>query len=134
MRSSRVWSRPIDGLNTSSSPFFSQSVAGAQPQHWIGLTSILYGICLLLIPVISFFVLRADFVGLVAPCSVLSATADAGSRLMALSTSRQGGSGYGRPTVVAGKEANGGATYRNLSRPPDDTPRGHPRLEVEERT
>jgi hypothetical protein len=112
----------IDGMNTSSSPFFSQSVPGAQPQIWIGLTSILYGICLLLIPVISFFVLRADFVAVGgAMFGVIATAATQGSRLMALPTSRQGGSGYGRQQSNM-QGGSGGATYRNLSRPPDDTP------------
>jgi uncharacterized membrane protein YgcG len=86
------------------------------------LTSILYGICLLLIPVISFFVLRADFVAVGgALFGVMATAATQGSRLMALSSGRQGGSGHGgQQSAMQG--GSGGAAYRNLSRPPDDTP------------
>jgi hypothetical protein len=47
----------VNGKDISSNPFFNGSIAGAQQQIFVGLTSILYSVCILLIPVISFFIL-----------------------------------------------------------------------------
>ena len=109
----------VNGKDISSNPFFNGSIAGAQQQIFVGLTSILYSVCILLIPVISFFILRGEFSAVSGALLGLVATANQATRLAGIAAGR-GNSLAGR--TQAGQGGMGGGTYRNLSRPPDDTP------------
>ena len=113
----------VNGKDMTASPFFVNSVTGAQTQIWIGLTSILYAICILLIPVIAFFVLKAEFGGVGGALLGLLATANQVSRLAgAASGGKAGGAGGGRGPNQPAQGGMGGGTYRNLSTPPPNTP------------
>ena len=110
----------VNGKDISSTPFFNGSIAGAQPQIFVGLTSILYSVCILLIPVISFFILRGEFSAVSGALLGLVATANQATRLAGIAGGR--GSGSAGKTQESSQGGMGGGTYRNLSRPPDDTP------------
>ena len=114
----------VNGMDMTASPFFANSVAGAQTQVWIGLTSILYAICILLIPIIAFFVLKAEFGGVGGALVGLLATVNQANRLAAGASSSKGSSagGVGRSSTQSAQGGMGGGTYRNLSTPPPNTP------------
>ncbi len=113
----------VNGKDMTASPFFANSVTGAQTQIWIGLTSILYAICILLIPVIAFFVLKAEFGGVGGALVGIMATVNQASRLAGgASSTKAGSAGAGRSTNQSAQGGMGGGTYRNLSTPPPNTP------------
>jgi len=109
----------VNGQDMTTSPFFPANVTGAQTQVWIGMTSILYALCLLLIPVIAYFVLKGEFGGVAGALLGLVATANQGARLAS--------NVAGSMTKSTSRNANdqgglGGGAYRNLSVPPPNTP------------
>ncbi|MGB8481899.1 MAG: hypothetical protein WCE63_24125 [Acidobacteriaceae bacterium] len=109
----------VNGKSMTTSPFFANSITGAQTQIWIGLTSIIYSICILIIPLIAFFVLKAEFGGVAGALGGLVATVNQATRLASV------GAGKGRASSGSSQGNQGGmggGAYRNLSRPPDDTP------------
>jgi hypothetical protein len=111
----------VNGKDMTTSPFFANSVAGAQTQIWIGLTSILYAICILLIPVIAFFVLKAEFGGVGGALLGLLATANQATRLAGNVGAKAGGNGA--TTRNANSQGMmGRSPYQNLSVPPPATP------------
>ena len=113
----------VNGKDMTASPFFANTVTGAQTQIWIGLTSILYAICILLIPVIAFFVLKAEFGGVGGALLGLLATVNQASRLASTASSSKGGSpGASRSVAQSTQGGMGGGTFRNLSTPPPNTP------------
>ncbi len=112
----------VNGQDITASPFFANSVTGAQTQVWIGLTSILYAICILLIPIIAFFVLKAEFGGVGGALVGLLATVNQASRLAAGVSSKGSSAAAGRGTTQSPQGGAGGGTYRNLSTPPPNTP------------
>ena len=109
----------VNGKDMTTSPFFATNVADAQTQVWIGLTSILYALCLLLIPVIAYFVLKGEFGGVAGALLGLVATVNQGARL----ASNVGG-GMTRSTSSNQNQQGGlgSGPYRNLSTPPPNTP------------
>lgn len=111
----------VNGTDITTSPFFANSVAGAQTQIWIGLTSILYSICILLIPVIAFFVLKAEFGPVAGALLGLLATTNQVTRLAGNAAGRAGGGG-GAGKATSSQGGVGSGTYRNLSVPPPNTP------------
>ncbi len=109
----------VNGQDMTTSPFFANNVTGAQTQVWIGLTSILYALCLLLIPVIAYFVLKGEFGGVAGALLGLVATANQGARFA--------GNVAGSITKSTSRNTNdqgnqGVGAYRNLSVPPPNTP------------
>lgn len=111
----------VNGNSMTISPFFSGNAAAAQPQVWIGMTSILYAICIMLIPVIALAVLKADFTPVGGSLMGLASTAMQVSRMTSRSSGRGGGGGS---SSAAGAQQGGlgAGTYRNLSVPPQSTP------------
>lgn len=107
----------VNGQSMTTSPFFAANVAGAQTQVWIGLTSILYALCLLLIPVIAYFVLKGEFGGVAGALLGLVATVNQGARF----ASNVGG-GTTKSTSPQTQGGMGAGQYRNLSQPPPNTP------------
>jgi hypothetical protein len=111
----------VNGKDMTTSPFFANSVAGAQTQIWIGLTSILYAICILLIPVITFFVLKAEFGAVGGALLGLLATTNQATRLAGNVGAKTGGNAA--TTLNANSQGMmGRSAYQNLSVPPPDTP------------
>jgi hypothetical protein len=110
----------VNGTTITDSPFFSNSVALSQPQVMIGLTSILYSICILLIPLISFFVLKAEFGGVGVALLGLMGTANQASRIASNIAGRTAGTSSQRSHDTQG--GWGAGTYGNPNRPPPDTP------------
>ena len=114
----------VNGKDLTTSPFFSAGfVTGAQTQVWIGLTSIIYSVCILLIPVIAMAVLKGEFGGVAnALMSVVSMGMQvnrAATSAAKASKSGNGGSGSGRSASTP-QGGSGGGTYQ--SRPPNPTP------------
>jgi hypothetical protein len=103
------------------SPFFANSVAGAQTQIWIGLTSILYAICILLIPGIAFFVLKAEFGAVGGALLGLLATTNQATRLAGNVGAKAGGNAATTLNVNS-QGMMGRSPYQNLSVPPPATP------------
>jgi hypothetical protein len=112
----------VNGKDMTTSPFFANSVAGAQTQIWIGLTSILYSICILLIPVIAFFVLKAEFGAVGGALLGLVAATNQVTRLTGNAAGRAAGGAAKTATSASSQGGMGGGTYRNLSVPPPNTP------------
>ena len=112
----------VNGKDLDSSPFFTGMVA-AQPQVWIGLTSILYAVCILLIPIIAMAVLKGEFGGVASAfmslVSISTQVSRAASGAAKAAKSGTGGSASGRNTS-APQGGSGGGTYQ--SRPPNPTP------------
>ena len=112
----------VNGKDMTTSPFFATSVAGAQTQIWIGLTSILYSICILLIPVIAFFVLKAEFGPVAGALLGLLATTNQVTRLAGNAGGKAAGGAAKTASNASSQGGMGGGTYRNLSVPPPNTP------------
>ncbi len=111
----------VNGKSITSSPFFPNSIAAAQPQVMIGLTSILYAICILLIPLIALFVLKAEFGGVGVALLGLIGTANQATRL-ASGVAGKGAGNSGGNRGGGGQGGMGGGSYRNMSQPPPNTP------------
>ena len=113
----------VNGKDLTTSPFFSGMVTGAQTQVWIGLTSIIYSVCILLIPLIAMAVLKGEFGGvasaLMSLVSVSTQVSRAASMAGRAAKSGTGGSGSTR-SASAPQGGSGGGTYQ--SRPPSPTP------------
>jgi uncharacterized membrane protein YgcG len=112
----------VNGTSVTSSPFFTGSVAGQQAQIMIGLTSILYALCILLIPLIAAFVLKGEFSGVAGALMTLLVAANQTSRLASAGGAASGASRSGGGAASGSQGGMGGGSYRNLSRPPDNTP------------
>ena len=113
----------VNGKDLTTSPFFSGMITGAQTQVWIGLTSIIYSVCILLIPLIAMAVLKGEFGGVASAfmslISVGTQVSSAASKAAKAARSGKGGSGSSRNTS-APQGGSGGGTYQ--SRPPNPTP------------
>ena len=113
----------VNGKDLTTSPFFSGMITGAQTQVWIGLTSIIYSVCILLIPLIAMAVLKGEFGGvanaLTSLISVGTQVSRAASMAGRAAKSGTGGSGSTR-NASAPQGGSGGGTYQ--SRPPSPTP------------
>lgn len=108
----------VNGKDITSSPFFSGAVTGAQTQIWIGLTSILYSLCILLIPLIAMYVLKAEFSGVASSLMTLISAGNQASRLASNIAGKSASAGAKSAGVAQG--GSGGGTY--TSRPPNATP------------
>ena len=112
----------VNGKDLLSSPFFSPGMAGGAPQVYIGLTSILYSLCILLIPVIAYAVLKGDFGPVGGKLMGLAMTALMAGRVGGLG-SAGGGGGAARGGGGGGGSLQGGTVAaRNYSMPPASTP------------
>ena len=113
----------VNGKDLTTSPFFSGMVTGAQTQVWIGLTSIIYSVCILLIPLIAMAVLKGEFGGVAGAfmslISVGTQVTSAASKAAKAARSARGGSGSSQ-NASAPQGGSGGGKYQ--SRPPNPTP------------
>ena len=113
----------VNGKDLTSSPFFSGMVTGAQTQVWIGLTSIIYSVCILLIPLIAMAVLKGEFGGVagafISLVSVGTQVTRAASNAAKAAKAAKGGSS-GSQNASTAQGGSGGGTY--ASRPPNPTP------------
>ncbi len=121
----------VNGQNITSSPFFLNNAVGAQTQVIIGLTSIIYSVCILLIPVIAFSVLKGEYGPVGGAIMGMLGTATQVGRLAQMaSKASSGGGGGGGGAAAAMQQGNAGGggsgTYRNLSVPPEPTPASSP--------
>ncbi len=114
----------VNGKDLSTSgPFNWGNIVGAQTQVYIGLTSIIYAICILLIPIMAMAVLKGEFSGVAgAFMSLISVstqvTKAATSAAKAARAGKGGASGASKSSTPQG--GSGGGTYQ--SRPPSPTP------------
>lgn len=113
----------VNGKDLATSPFFSGIVTGAQTQVFIGLTSIIYSVCILLIPLIAMAVLKGEFGGVAGAfmslISVGTQVNRAASTAVRAAKAGKGGSGNSQ-NASAPQGGSGGGTYQ--SRPPNPTP------------
>ena len=113
----------VNGKDLTTSPFFSGTITGAQTQVFIGLTSIIYSVCILLIPLIAMAVLKGEFGGVAGAfmslISVGTQVSRAASNAARAAKSGRGGSGNSQ-NASAPQGGSGGGTYQ--SRPPNPTP------------
>ena len=113
----------VNGKDLTTSPFFSGAITGAQTQVFIGLTSIIYSVCILLIPLIAMAVLKGEFGGVAGAfmslISVGTQVSRAASTAARAAKSVKGGSGNSQNSS-APQGGSGGGTYQ--SRPPNPTP------------
>ncbi len=113
----------VNGKDLTTSPFFSGMVTGAQTQVWIGLTSIIYSVCILLIPLIAMAVLKGEFGGvanaITSLVSIGTQVNRAASSAAKAAKAGTGGSGNAKNTSSP-QGGSGGGTYQ--SRPPNPTP------------
>ena len=114
----------VNGQSISATPFFNgmSSVALAQPQIAIGLTSILYAVCILLIPVIALVILKAEFGGVGGALVGLFAMASGPVSQVGSGLAAAGASVARGTTSGAAQGGAGAGAYKNMSRPPDPTP------------
>lgn len=108
----------VNGKDLTTSPFFSGMVTGAQTQIWIGLTSILYSVCILLIPLIAAVVLKGEFGGVASAFQTVISMGNQASRLAGGAAGKSGAAATKSAGTTQG--GSGGGTY--ASRPPSATP------------
>ena len=115
----------VNGQDINSSPFFSGMMTGAQTQIFIGLTSILYAICIVLIPVIAFSVLKGEYGPVGGAMMGMVATASQVTRLASALAKGSGGGGGSSAGGGGGGGPDGSRSnvaYANHSIPPQATP------------
>ncbi len=110
----------VNGKDLTSSPFFSGTVTGAQTQVWIGLTSIIYSVCILLIPLIAMAVLKGEFGGVASAFMSLISVGTQVTRAASSAAKAAKGSSGGSQSGGTAQGGSGGGTY--ASRPPNPTP------------